>query len=120
MSRTKKYSETHIKFFKTTLQGAFVRRLSLKMFFLKKFCDLAKNFLCNFDPHAYHYVFISIVKSKAFAGLIQNEGMNVKIPTTKDEFKLPFIAKTPVCFTQLPASTVITLRFTIRIDHMIA
>ena len=40
----------------------FVGRLSLKMFWLKKFCDLAKNFLCNFDPYAYHYVFISIVK----------------------------------------------------------
>ena len=38
--------------------------LSLKMFFLKKFCDLAKNFLCHFDPYAYHYVLIdlSIVK----------------------------------------------------------
>ena len=78
--------------------------LSLIMFFLKKFCDLANNFLCNFDPHAYHYVLISIVKSIAFAWLIQNEGMNVKIPTTKDEFKLPFIAKTPVCFTRVPAS----------------
>ena len=40
----------------------FVGRLSLKIFFLKKFCDLAKNFLCNFDPYAYHYILISIVK----------------------------------------------------------
>ena len=31
-------------------------RLSLKMFCLKKFCDLTKNFLRNFDPYAYHYV----------------------------------------------------------------
>ena len=62
-------------------------RLSLKMFFLKKFCDLAKTFRCNFDPYAYHYVLISIVKSIAFAELIQNERTNVKIPTTKDEFK---------------------------------
>ena len=58
-------------------------RLSLKMFFLKKFCDLAK----NFDLYAYHYVLISIVKYIAFSELIQNERMNVKIPTTKHEFK---------------------------------
>ena len=41
-------------------------RLSLRMFFLKKFYDLSKNFLCNFDPYAYHYVLISIVKSIDF------------------------------------------------------
>ena len=35
-------------------------------YFLKKFYDLSKNFLCNFDPYAYHYVLISIVKSIDF------------------------------------------------------
>ena len=62
-------------------------RLSFKLFVLKKFCDFSKNFLCNFDPYVYQYVLISIVKSIAFAELIQNERMNVKIPATKDEFK---------------------------------
>ena len=87
MSRAKKYSATHVQIFKLHCKVYFVGRLSFRMFVLKKFCVLSKNFLCNFDTYAYHYVPISIVKSIAFAGLIQNERMNVKIPTTKDEFK---------------------------------
>ena len=68
----------------------FVGRLSLIMLlFVLKFCDLSKNFLCNFDSYAYLYVLISIVKSTYFAylNLCNEMRMNVKIPTAKDEPK---------------------------------
>ena len=39
---------------------------SLRMFFLQQFCDLLNKFPCNCDTYAYHYVLISIVKSKDF------------------------------------------------------
>ena len=62
MSRAKTYSAIHAMIFKRLCMLYFVGRQSLRMLFLKKCCELLKNCLCNFDPYAYHYVLIAIVK----------------------------------------------------------
>ena len=52
-------SRHYTAIFKGLCKVYFVGRLSLRMLLLKKFCDLSKNFLCNFDPYAYHCVLIA-------------------------------------------------------------
>ena len=80
------------------MQGVFCGKTVIQNVLFEQVLGFAKKILCNFDPYAYHYVLLSIVKSTAFAELIQNERMNVKIPTTKDEFKSLLL------FTRVPAS----------------
>ena len=65
MSRAKQINATNVKNFQTTLQGVFCGK-TVTQNALSKFCDLSKNFLCNFDPYAYHYGLISTVKSIDF------------------------------------------------------